>query len=348
MSKTNKRKRQIINLDDPDLVFDINTEDFDSDFLKESKETQKRKIKKKATKSIKNIINKIADDKCEINNSSDPNEIKNLFEYEGNNVLVIIDKEGKPWIRANDITKILLYSNSRDAVRKHVNEKYRKSFADLGVANRDTPIKIDPQTTFITRTAVFQLIAKSKMPKAVEFFEWISETVIPQLLEYGTYTMKSPKSELAKLTKDFYENNDITDFENTHVVYLAYIGNDNNQYILKFGVSGDYPRRELEEHRKTYKNYNVINIWPANANYLIESKIKKAMRAKRVIHKGKIKGTELIALNGVFTLDKCINTIDKIVQNTKSKLEENYEKSTNEIELLKKKLEILEKQTKKK
>lgn len=67
------------------------------------------------------------------------------------------------------------------------------------------------------------------------------------------------------------------------------------------------------------------------------------MRAKRVLHKGGIKGTELVALNGVFTLDKCINTIDKIVKNTKSKLEEDYEKSLNTIEILKKKLKIQEK-----
>jgi prophage antirepressor-like protein len=347
MSKTSKSKRKIINLDDPDLEFDINTEDFDSEFMKESKKTQKKKIKQRAVKSVKNIINKFADEEIEINNNDDPDEIKNIFEYEGNNILVIVDKEGKPWTRAKDITGILEYGNGRDAMKKLVNKKYKKSYADIGVAQSDPSIKIDPQTIFIDRSGILRLVAKSTMPKAMEFFDWIADEVIPNLLEYGTYTIKSPKTELSKLTKDFYEDNDITDFENTHVFYLAYIDSINGQHILKFGVSGDYPRRELEEHRKTYKKYNVIKIWPANANYLIETKVKKAMRAKRVLHKGGIKGTELISLNGVFTLDKCIETINKIAQNTKSKLEEDYEKSKNEIELLKKKLEISEKANKK-
>lgn len=64
------------------------------------------------------------------------------------------------------------------------------------------------------------------------------------------------------------------------------------------------------------------------------------MKAKRILYKGGIKGTELIALNGVFTLDKCISTIDKIVKNTKSKLEEDYEKSLDIIESLKKELDV--------
>lgn len=41
MSKTNKKKYKIINIDDPDLEFAINSEDFESDFQKEDKVTQK-------------------------------------------------------------------------------------------------------------------------------------------------------------------------------------------------------------------------------------------------------------------------------------------------------------------
>lgn len=62
----------------------------------------------------------------------------------------------------------------------------------------------------INRPGILRLVAKSTMPRAMEFFDWIADEVLPQLLEYGTYSMKSPKSELAKLTKNFYEDNDIS------------------------------------------------------------------------------------------------------------------------------------------
>lgn len=169
-----------------------------------------------------------------------------------------------------------------------------------------------------------QLVSRSKMPKAIEFFEWIAEEVIPQLLEYGTYTMKPSNDELDKLTKDFYAENDLMDYADMHVVYLAYIGMINGQHVLKFGVTGDYARRELDEHRKTFETYNVIKIWPSVANYAVEKKIKKEMRGKKVLMKYE-KKTELIALNGIFTVDKCVKSIDKIVQNTKSKYEEDNE-----------------------
>lgn len=331
-------KRKLINID-TDLI--LNDEDFTSDFLEETNKT-----KKKAIKSTKNIIKQILDDSDElevdnVNKNSNTDAMKNLLEYEGNNILMIIDKEGKPWCRAKDITSILQYSNGRAALSKHVDNKYKKSFADIGVPNRDTTIKIDTQTIFINRIGMFHLISKSKMPRAQEFFEWVADEVIPELLQYGTYTMKSSNNELSKLMKNFYVENDLMDYAETHVVYLAYIGIHNGIYLLKFGVSGDYPQRELDQHRKTYKTYNVIKIWPANANHAIEKKIKKEMRAKKILVKEKIgdkNKTELIALNGVFTLDKCVKTIDKIVAKTKSAYELENEKIINDLKSENKKL----------
>jgi prophage antirepressor-like protein len=340
MSKTNKKKRcRIINLDDPNLV--IGDDDFTTEFLKEV-----GTAKKKAIKSTKNIVKRLLDedDKIEIvnadKNEKDENKIKNIFDYEGNTVLVIVDKEGKPWCKAKDLAIILQYKNTKDAIIKHVSKKYKKSYADM-VANHDHKIKIDPRTIFLSQPGTFQLIFHSKMSNAIRFYEWIVEEVIPEILQFGTYSMKSPSNELEKLTKDFYQDNEITDYLHMHVIYLAYIGQKNEKYILKFGVSGNYPRRELKEHRSTYKDYNIIKIWPCIANYKAEKKIKKEMREKKVL----VDGKELIALNGVFTLDKCIKVFDKIINNTKSRYEEENEniiqKLKNENELLTQKMELL-------
>jgi mevalonate kinase len=58
------------------------------------------------------------------------------------------------------------------------------------------------------------------------------------------------------------------------------------------------------------------------------------MKGKKVLVKETIKGktkTELIALNGIFTLDKCIKTIDKIVNKTKSRYELENERTIEKL-----------------
>lgn len=283
------------------------------------------------------MINRLIDDKVKVEDVDiNDNKVKNLFEYEGKDILMIVDKMGKAWSRGKDIATVLEYGNTRDALIRYVDDKYKKQYKELtsGIATSEN--KIDGKTIFINKTGIFQLVTRSKKPKAIEFLEWITEDVIPQLLEYGTYTMKSANTELAKLTKDFYVDNDITDYLNMQVFYLAYIGEYDGQHLLKFGVSGNYPRRELEEHRKQFDNYNVIKIWPTIANYLVEDKVRTEMNSKKVLIRQIIKKknkTELIALNGVFTLDKCIKTIDKIVKCTKSKYEEDTEKIINQLKM---------------
>jgi prophage antirepressor-like protein len=344
MSKRNNRPRKkIINLDDPDLVLEFKDDDLKTEFLEELKR-EEQMVKKKAVRSTKNIIKQVLDDSDELKvenvSKRDTDKIKNLIDYDGQNILMVIDNDKKPWCRAKDVTDILGYSNSREALRKHVSKNHKKSYADIGVTICDI-YKIDPQTNFISRTGILQLVSRSKMPKAIEFFDWIADEVIPELLEYGTYTIKSSKSEIDKLTEDYYVENDITDYIDMHVVYLAYVGIFNGVHVLKFGVSGNYPRRELKEHRETYKTYNVLKIWPTIANYVVEEKIKLEMRGKKVLVNEKINGknkTELIALNGIFTLDKCIKTIDKIVSKTKSVYELENEKIINDLRIENQKL----------
>jgi hypothetical protein len=162
-------------------------------------------------------------------------------------------------------------------------------------------------------------------------------------------------NELNKLTTNFYEENDPCDYLEHHVIYLAYIGIYNGKHILQFGASSDYPRQNIY-CKKTYKTYNVIKIWPTLANYVIEKKIKTEMKAKKILTKEIIGGkprTKLIALNEIYTLDKCVGIINKIVSKTKSVYDLENEKIvydltmankklSNERDLLKKKIELLE------
>jgi len=158
-----------------------------------------------------------------------PNDglISQIFTYNEADILIVIDRDKKPWYKGKDIAIILEYANTRDALIKHVTQNYKKSYADIGVAITDPLIKIDPQTIFISSSGLFQLISRSKKPEAMKFYEFITEEVIPELLTKGTYTLPAKESDIAKLNKSFYDNNMLSNFADKPVMYLSYIGQYN-------------------------------------------------------------------------------------------------------------------------
>jgi hypothetical protein len=140
------------------------------------------------------------------------------------------------------------------------------------------------------------------------------------------------------------ENINIKNYTGTRVVYLAYIGIHRGKYLLKFGISSDYYRRETKEHKYTYPVYKLIRLWTSVSNDSVEKQIKQEMRYRKVLTSEKFNGSnkkELIALNDYFTASKCVEIIDKFVKNTKSKEELVCENLMKEVDELKKKLSEL-------
>ncbi len=94
----------------------------------------------------------------------------------------VVDRDGSPWFVAKSICDALGYGNSRDALSKHVRDKWK------GVANRDT-LGGDQQVSIINEAGVFALVMKSKMPRAIEFQDWVLEEVLPEIRRTGGYQM---------------------------------------------------------------------------------------------------------------------------------------------------------------
>ena len=69
--------------------------------------------------------------------------------------------DNQPWFVAMDVTGILKYRNSRDAVRIHVNECDRRN--DISIFNSDGRRQ---KVTFINESGLLQLIKGSQMPRA--------------------------------------------------------------------------------------------------------------------------------------------------------------------------------------
>lgn len=101
------------------------------------------------------------------------------FVFEKSKVRTVI-KNNEPLFVAKDITDILGYSNSRDAVKRHVDEE------DKGVAKHDTPGGLQ-QLTSVNESGMYALIFGSKLPKAKEFKRWVTSEVLPSIRKHGTY-----------------------------------------------------------------------------------------------------------------------------------------------------------------
>jgi anti-repressor protein len=121
------------------------------------------------------------------NQSKQDNQIS-IFDFETQQVrTVIIDNE--IWFVASDVTKILGYTNGRQAIidncTKGVSRKY--------------PLKTTggiQELTIINESALYELIFGSRKSEAVKFKEWVTSKVLPSIRKTGSYSV-TPKKELS-------------------------------------------------------------------------------------------------------------------------------------------------------
>jgi prophage antirepressor-like protein len=94
--------------------------------------------------------------------------------------LEITSIDGKEYFAANEVAIALGYSNPQKAIRDHCKEK--------GCTFRSvSSVTGEKQKRFIDEGNVYRLIARSKLPSAEQFEEWIFEEVLPQIRRNGAY-----------------------------------------------------------------------------------------------------------------------------------------------------------------
>lgn len=91
---------------------------------------------------------------------------------------VTIDEE--PWFVGKDVANALGYSNTRDAITKHVDDE------DKGVAKCDTPSG-KQNMSIINESGLYALIFGSKLESANRFKHWVTSEVLPSIRKHGAY-----------------------------------------------------------------------------------------------------------------------------------------------------------------
>lgn len=117
------------------------------------------------------------------------NDIK-VFENDAFGSVRTIDREGDVWFVGKDVAAALGYSNTNDALSRHVDpeDKYQGE----GVAFPD-PHGTLQYPTIINESGLYSLVISSKLPTAKQFKRWITKEVIPSIRKTGGY-FATPKT----------------------------------------------------------------------------------------------------------------------------------------------------------
>lgn len=91
-----------------------------------------------------------------------------------------IEINGEPWFVGKDVAEALGYSNTRDAMSKHVDAE------DKDVAKCDT-LGGTQELAVINESGLYSLILGSKLPNAKGFKRWVTSEVLPSIRKHGAY-----------------------------------------------------------------------------------------------------------------------------------------------------------------
>lgn len=106
-----------------------------------------------------------------------------IFENTELGAVRALELDGAPWFVGKDVADILGYSNTRDALAKHVDDEDKSD-----VAIRDA-IGRDQSTTVINESGLYSLVLSSKLPAAKAFKRWVTSEVLPTIRRHGLYAI---------------------------------------------------------------------------------------------------------------------------------------------------------------
>lgn len=332
-----------------------------------SKTRKKRTVTKKRSVTKKNVIvlndwikmkdAEKSDDSSFINSSIDESDfnisdnsdvnittkkitanknVSKTFNIGDKQIIVLQDKNNLYWYKGKDICILLGYSDSatNQMIIRYVTQCHKKTYTELinskliGTLSSKEKNKIHHQTMFVNNSGLHDLIKHKGDPEAMAVWDKITSEIIPDLFPIGFHDLN--QDDIIKLNQSFYPENMLSDWGNVNCVYLAYIGTIAGIHYLKFGISHNFPRRELKEHRNFFETFNIINIWKCVSNEDAETKLKTNFDSNGILKTLSIKGKkgkintlrELVELNSVNGLDYCLNMIELVIQNTVSPREQ--------------------------
>ncbi|EGO8161975.1 phage antirepressor Ant [Enterococcus faecalis] len=108
--------------------------------------------------------------------------MNNILQFNNNEFgeLAVIEKDGEFFFLGKEVAEKLGYSNTRDALARHVDIEDR---ADVGIHDGRQMRSM----TAINESGLYSLILSSKLPSAKRFKHWVTKEVLPSIRKNGGY-----------------------------------------------------------------------------------------------------------------------------------------------------------------
>lgn len=106
------------------------------------------------------------------------------FQLQRHPIRVIKDEKGEPWFLAPEVCRILGYARPNDAVTAHCKHAKILKHGEIPY------LEINPRGVYIIpESDLYRLTMRSQLPGAVDFQDWVIETVLPAIRKTGGYIM---------------------------------------------------------------------------------------------------------------------------------------------------------------
>lgn len=106
--------------------------------------------------------------------------------------LQVMELDGKVYFPATDCAKMLGYSNTKDAIKRHCRWVVKH---DLPHPQNEKKVI---QKNFIPEGDLYRLIVKSQLPAVEQFERWVFDEVLPDIRKHGMYASESLLDDILK------------------------------------------------------------------------------------------------------------------------------------------------------
>lgn len=254
------------------------------------------------------------------------NEIM-LFKHEEFGEVRTLVIDGEPWFVGKDVTEILGYKDSVNAMKSHVDEEDKLRWQITTSGQRR-------EVNVINESGLYSLILSSKLPKAKEFKHWVTAEVLPSLRKHGAYftpealyqSLCKPENliEILHALADEQKRNTDLSVENAQLSvkarhYDEILNSKNNVPVTQ--IAKDYGMSAIAFNKMLHEygiQYPIRNSWVLYAEYAnngyTQSKTYKYAENKASMHtcwtmKGRLFLYEFLRERGVLPMceKECCN-----------------------------------------
>lgn len=251
-----------------------------------------------------------------------------LFKHEEFGEVRTLMIDGEPWFVGKDVTEILGYKDSINALKAHVDAEDKKGWQIT------TPSRGMQQATIINESGLYSLTLSSKLPTAKKFKRWVTAEVLPSLRKHGAYftpealyeSLCDPKNliEILQALADEQKRNTDLSLENAYLsvkakYYDEILNSTNNVPVTQ--IAKDYGMSAIGFNKMLHEygiQYPIRNSWVLYAEYAnlgyTQSKTYKYAENKAAMHtcwtqKGRLFLYEFLRERGVLPMceKECCN-----------------------------------------